>query len=195
MDCIKTGAIIRKLRIEKNLTQMDIANSLNISNKTVSKWECGLGFPDASLWAELSSILNVDIAQLLEGEMPEKSPDSGNMKRLKFYVCEKCNNIIISTSSSSVFCCGRKLNELNTVNKAIDIKAEVIDYEYFITVNHSMTKENYILFAALVKNDTVLLKRLYPEQNPEINFPLYRGAKLYICNSNYELFCTDLQNN
>ena len=52
MDCIKTGAIIRKLRIEKNLTQMDIANSLNISNKTISKWECGLGFPDSSLWAE-----------------------------------------------------------------------------------------------------------------------------------------------
>ena len=191
MDCIKTGAIIRKLRIEKNLTQMDIANSLNISNKTVSKWECGLGFPDASLWAELSSILNVDIAQLLEGEMPEKSPDSGNMKKLKFYVCEKCNNIIISTSSSSVFCCGRKLNELNISDKAIEIKAEVVDFEHFITVNHPMTKDNYILFIALVKNDTVIIKRLYTEQNPEVTLPLYKGAKLFICNSNQELYSID----
>lgn len=187
MDCTKTGMLIRKLRKSKYLTQKDIADALNISNKTISKWECGLGFPDASLWAELSSVLNVDIAQLLEGEMPEKSPDSGNMKKLKFYVCEKCNNIVISTSSASVFCCGRKLNELNTVNQTIDIKAEVIDYEYFITVNHPMTKENYILFAAMVKNDTVLLKRLYPEQNPEMRFPFYKGAKLYICNNKYEL--------
>ena len=97
MDCTKTGMLIRKLRKSKNLTQKDIADALNISNKTISKWECGLGFPDASLWAELSSVLNVDIAQLPEGEMPEKSPDSGNMKKLKFYVCEKCNNIVIST--------------------------------------------------------------------------------------------------
>ena len=192
MDCIKTGAVIKKLRTEKNVTQTDIANSLNISNKTVSKWECGLGFPDASLWAELSSVLGVDIANLLEGEMPEKSPDSGNMKRLKFYVCEKCKNIIVSSSSSSVFCCGRKLNELKASDKAIEINAQVVDFEHFITVNHPMTKDNYILFVALVKNDTVIIKRLYPEQNPEVTLPLYKGAKLFVCNSNRELYSIDL---
>lgn len=193
MDCIKTGAMIRKLRIEKNLTQKDIANSLNISNKTVSKWECGLGCPDVSLWAELSVILGVDIAQLLEGELPIKNPDCGNINRIKFYACKKCNNIITSTSAASVFCCGRKLDELKACEKTIDVETKIIDDEFFVRIDHPMTKENYVLFASLVKNDTVLLKRLYPEQNPEITFPLYKGAKLYICNSNFNLFCTKLQ--
>ncbi len=42
MDCMKTGVLIKKLRLEKNLTQKDIADALMISNKTVSKWECGV---------------------------------------------------------------------------------------------------------------------------------------------------------
>ena len=193
MDCMKTGVLIKKLRLEKNLTQKDIADALLISNKTVSKWECGLGCPDISLLAKLSEILDADMAGLLEGEMSVKSPDNGNLNRIKFYVCDKCNNIITTTSTTSVFCCGRKLNELKVRDKLLEIKIERIDDEYFVTIDHAMTKEDYILFVAIVKNDTVILKRLYPEQNPEISFPLYYGAKLYVCNNHYELFCSKLQ--
>ncbi|HCR83676.1 MAG TPA: XRE family transcriptional regulator, partial [Lachnospiraceae bacterium] len=55
MDCVKIGKLIAKLRKEKNLTQRNIADALGIQNKTVSKWECGLGCPDLSLWPELSA--------------------------------------------------------------------------------------------------------------------------------------------
>lgn len=54
MDCSKTGKLIAQLRKENKFTQQNLADALGISNKTVSKWECGLGFPDASLWADLS---------------------------------------------------------------------------------------------------------------------------------------------
>ena len=61
MDYEKTGKLIRFLRVERGLTQKNIADALNISNKTVSKWECGLGCPDLELWPELSVILGVDM--------------------------------------------------------------------------------------------------------------------------------------
>ena len=64
MDCVKIGNLIAKLRKEKKLTQRNIADALGIQNKTVSKWECGLGCPDLSLWPELSTILGVDSAAL-----------------------------------------------------------------------------------------------------------------------------------
>ena len=69
MDAVKIGNLIAKLRKERELTQQDMANALNISNKTISKWECGLGVPNVSLWPDLSTILGIDIGQLMEGEM------------------------------------------------------------------------------------------------------------------------------
>lgn len=55
MDCAKVGKLISQLRTEKGLTQRQVAEQLNISNKTVSKWECGLGCPDVTLWENLSN--------------------------------------------------------------------------------------------------------------------------------------------
>lgn len=49
MDCAKVGQLILQLRREKGLTQRQLADTLGISNKTVSKWECGRGAPDVSL--------------------------------------------------------------------------------------------------------------------------------------------------
>ena len=61
MDCVKTGRLIAKLRKEKGLTQKNVADALGISNKTISKWETGLGCPDLSLWPDLSTILGAEI--------------------------------------------------------------------------------------------------------------------------------------
>ena len=69
MDCAKIGKLIAKLRKEKGFTQKNIADALGIQNKTVSKWECGLGCPDLSLWSDLSVILGVDMKQMMEGEI------------------------------------------------------------------------------------------------------------------------------
>ena len=57
MDCMKVGKLILQFRTEKGLTQKQVADQLNISNKTISKWECGLGCPDVSLWEELANVL------------------------------------------------------------------------------------------------------------------------------------------
>ena len=65
MDCKKIGSLIYELRKDKNMTQKQIADLMNISDKTISKWERGLGCPDISLLPELSQILGVSIDQIL----------------------------------------------------------------------------------------------------------------------------------
>lgn len=90
MDCVKMGHLISQLRKEKKLTQQNLADSLGISNKTVSKWECGLGCPDLSLWSDLSNLLGVDMKQMMEGEITTTHPDSGNINKIRFYVCPYC---------------------------------------------------------------------------------------------------------
>lgn len=182
MDCVKIGKLIAKLRKEKNLTQKNVADALGIQNKTVSKWECGLGCPDLSLWSELSTILGVDIKQMLEGEIVSNKPNSGNIDKVCFYVCPSCGNILVSTGSASIFCCGRKLEHVLPMDEtdATKITVEEIDTDYFITFDHPMTKDHYVSFVAIVKSDKVLLNRLYPEQSPTSRIPIIRGGKLYV---------------
>ena len=182
MDCVKIGKLIFSLRKEKNLTQKNIADALGIQSKTVSKWECGLGCPDLSLWPDLSAILGVDMKQMMEGEITSNKPDSGNIEKVRFYVCPSCGNILVSTGSASIFCCGRQLEYLlpSDVSVSPEITAEEMDTDYFITFNHPMTKEHYISFVAAVKSDRVFLNRLYPEQSPTCRIPIAIGGKLYV---------------
>ena len=112
MDCEKVGKLIQQLRVERGFTQKNVADALGISNKTVSKWECGLGCPDLDLWPDLSVILGVDMAQLMEGEMVQNRPDSGNISRIRFYVCPVCGNVLFSTGSATIHCCGRRLEPM-----------------------------------------------------------------------------------
>ncbi|NMB21107.1 MAG: helix-turn-helix domain-containing protein [Firmicutes bacterium] len=182
MDCVKIGRLIAKLRKEQNLTQKNIADALGIQSKTVSKWECGLGCPDLSLWPELSTILGVDMKQMMEGEITPNKPDAGNMEKIRFYVCPSCGNVLVSTGSASIFCCGRKLEQTLPLDTPAlpKITFEEMDTDYFITVDHPMTKEHYLSFAAYVKGDRINLIRLYPEQSPSFRFPMNTGGRLFL---------------
>ena len=182
MDNIKIGNLIAQLRQERGLTQQDIANALSISNKTISKWECGLGAPNISLWADLSTILGADVVDLMEGEMTLNEPDGANINKIRFYVCPTCHNVLVSTGSASIFCCGRKLTQLEVVEDehAPNIKTEVVDIDYFITIDHEMTRNHHILFAAYVKGDKYFLNRLYPEQDPTVRMPYMANGQLYL---------------
>ena len=96
MNNIKIGNLIYTLRKEKQLTQLQLAERMNISDKTVSKWERGLGCPDISLLPDLSKILEVNLEELLSGKLDINAITGGNMKKTKFYICPQCGNIITS---------------------------------------------------------------------------------------------------
>ncbi|MBO4426499.1 MAG: helix-turn-helix transcriptional regulator [Clostridiales bacterium] len=68
MDKEKTGQLITELRKEKGMTQKQLADALNVTDKAVSKWERGLSFPDISMLEPLSELLDVSIMELLAGK-------------------------------------------------------------------------------------------------------------------------------
>lgn len=68
MDQQKIGSFLKKLRNEKNLTQEQLAEKLGTSRRTVSRWETGSNMPDLTLLMELSSLYEVELRELLEGE-------------------------------------------------------------------------------------------------------------------------------
>lgn len=76
MNNEKIGLFIAKLRKDKKMTQMDLADKLHITDRAVSKWERGICMPDVSLLSELSTILDISIAELLNGEKSNKKIDN-----------------------------------------------------------------------------------------------------------------------
>ncbi len=67
MDARKTGVFIAEKRKAINMTQKELADKLQITDKAVSKWERGLSFPDISILIPLSEALNVSLYDLLTG--------------------------------------------------------------------------------------------------------------------------------
>ncbi len=186
MDYEKLGQLILQLRKEKGLTQQEIAAQLNISNKTISKWECGKGAPDVSLWEGLSAILGADVLKLLHGELNPNRLDIGKIDNIRFYVCPNCGNILTSTGRANISCCGRRLSPLSATREVAghEISVEEMDIDFFITIKHCMSKEHYISFAAYVYDDRIWFQRLYPEQNPTFRMPVMKGG------GNLYLYCT-----
>lgn len=68
MDTIKIGQFIKSLRKENSLTQREVAERLNLSEKTISKWETGNGMPEVSLMLPLCKLFGISINELLSGE-------------------------------------------------------------------------------------------------------------------------------
>ena len=68
MDQLKTGKFIAEMRKSKGLTQKQLADALLISDKTVSKWECGNGLPEVSLMLPLCEILGITVNELITGK-------------------------------------------------------------------------------------------------------------------------------
>lgn len=83
MDTKKTGELIRKKRLELNLTQQELADRLFITPSTISKYENGRGFPDTSLLEPLSDALGLSINEILKGEeLQERPADNDNFREI-----------------------------------------------------------------------------------------------------------------
>jgi len=170
MDCTNVGKLIRTLRLEKGMTQLELARQLNLSDKTISKWERGLGCPDVTLLAELSAILGVNIESILEGRLSTNQKSEGNMKKTQYYICPECGNISLCTGNAEVSCCGRRLESLQMKKAAPGeiLKVEIVEDEWFISSDHPMEKDNYILFVAFQTGEKVELVKQYPEWNLQL---------------------------
>jgi len=182
MDQTKTGGLIRALRTQKGLTQKELAEAVGVGDKAVSKWERGLGCPDVSLLPELSRVLGVWLEALLSGQIDANDQERGNMKKLNFYVCPDCGNLITAATEAGVSCCGRTLPPLEPQKPEEPLSVEKIDDSWFISSPHPMTKDHYVSFAALLTGDTLFLRRLYPEWDLQTRIPAFgHGILLWYC--------------
>ena len=194
MDPIKTGALIRTLRQQQHLTQLALAQKLHVSDKTVSKWERGCGAPDVSLLPLLAGALDVNLETLLKGELEENDRSNGNMKKLKFYCCPTCGNVMFAANPAEISCCGKKLEPL-TPQKADpdhELQVERSDGEWYVTADHEMRREHYISYVALLTGDTVLLRKRYPEWNLDVRMPLFAHGRLFWFCTRHGLFYRDI---
>ena len=190
MDRYVTGAVIRRLRENKKMTQEELAEKLFVSSKAVSKWETGQGFPDVSLIEPLAKALDISVIELLSGEDIRNCNRSSNMTKGKFYVCPVCGNVINTTGEAVVSCCGITLPPLEPEipDEEHGITVEIIEDEYYVTVCHPMTKEHYISFLAAVSDQGIQLTKLYPEGNAEARFRISCVRKMYANCNRHGLF-------
>lgn len=191
MDSDKIGRLIYQLRKEKGFTQVQLANQLHVSDKAVSKWERGLGCPDVSLLADLAGILDVDLEKLLSGQMEVNQRLGGNMKKLHFYICPVCGNVVTAMIETGVLCCGKKLKALEPQRPGEEEKLDVsaVEDDFFITSGHPMTREHYISFVALLTDDCLVLRKQYPEWGLEARIPAFARGKLFWYCTKHGLFC------
>lgn len=115
MDQKKVGLFLKTLRKEKNITQEVLAETLNVSNRTVSRWETGSNMPDISLLVELSEFYQVSIPEIINGE--RKS--------------EKMNQ---ETKDTAIKMAEYSKNELNTEKRKI-ISALLMIFGVFIIIS------------------------------------------------------------
>lgn len=185
MNVYVTGSTIKRLREERGLTQAELARRLDVSSKTISKWETAKGFPDISLLEPLAAALGVSVMELLSGDTVVNRNKSANLLRSKFYVCPICGNVIHAGGAAVVSCCGVTLPALEAeeADEDHEITMEQVEDETFVTVRHPMTKTHFISFLAYVTSDRFQLVKLYPEGNAECRFRFQGSGILYLfCN-------------
>ena len=210
MNNYVTGAVIKALREKMKMTQEELAQKIFVTSKAVSKWETGKGFPDIGLLESLGRALGVSVIELLSGESITNQNKACNMAKGKFYVCPVCGNIIHTTGEAVISCCGIILPALeaeeteaisagSTIgsdststsnggdsNHALNI--EVVEDEYFVTINHPMTKEHYISFIAAISDQGIQLTKLYPEGPAQARFKIAGVRKLFAYCNRHGLF-------
>lgn len=193
-DPYVTGAVIRKLREKNRLTQAQLAAQLDVSDKTVSKWETAKGYPDITLLEPIAKAFHISVAELLSGNAIVNTNLSADMLRSKFYVCPICGNILHGMGEAAVYCHGVPLTpcEAEPVDEKHPILYEISEDEYFVRIAHSMTKTHFISFAAAVSTDRLQSVKFYPEGNAEARFKM-NGVKRIVAYCNRDgLFYRDI---
>ena len=114
MDQIKIGKFIAECRKKKNLTQAQLAEKLNITDRAISKWETGKAMPDSDIMLELCCILGINVNELLYGEMIDMEQKDAQLNDLIFQMAKNEERyhkrlqhsalVIVATSLIALIC-------------------------------------------------------------------------------------------
>lgn len=194
MNQYVTGAVIKELREKNKMTQLQLAEILGVSDKTVSKWETGKGYPDITLLEPIAEAFRVSLTELISGNQVFNANVSANMMRSKFYICPVCGNAIHTMGEAVIHCHGVQLTpavaEMTDEEHMIFI--EKVEDEYYVRINHEMTKTHYISFIAATSSDRCEMVKLYPEGNAEARFKIGNVRKIFFYCNRDGLFSMDI---
>ncbi len=188
-----TGTTIKELREQRKMTQLMLAEILGVSDKTVSKWETAKGYPDITLLEPIADAFGISVPELISGHRIKNVNVSANMMRSLFYVCPVCGNVIHSMGEAVIHCHGVQLlpaeAELTDENHKVFI--ERVEDEYFVRIEHEMTKTHYISFIAAISSDRCQTVKLYPEGEAEARFKINGVKKIFFYCNRDGLFVQD----
>jgi len=189
-----TGTAIKELREQRKMTQMQLAEILKVSDKTVSKWETAKGYPDITLLESIADAFGISVPELISGHPIKNANVSANMVRSKFYICPICGNVIHSMGEAVIHCHGIQLlpAEAELTDEQHMVFIECVEDEYFVKIDHDMTKMHYISFVAAVSSDRCQMVKLYPEGEAETRFKISGVKKIFFYCNRDGLFCWDI---
>ncbi len=185
MNQYVTGAVIKELREKNKMTQSRLAEALGVSDKAISKWETGRGYPDITLLEPIAELFHVSVTELIAGATVKNENVASNMLRSKFYVCPVCGNVIHSMGEAAIHCHGIQLVPLEAepADEQHMAVIERVEDEYYVRIDHDITKEHYISFIAAASPDDMQLVKLYPEGNAEARVKMRGVRKIFFyCN-------------
>ncbi len=193
MNQYVTGAAVKELREKNRMTQRELAEKLGVSDKSVSKWETAKGFPDITLLEPIAKAFRISVTELISGNTIHNENVSANMLLSKFYVCPVCGNVIHSIGEAAIHCHGIQLMPLESepTDERHMIFIERVCDEYFVRIDHSMSKEHYISFVATVSYDEIQMIKLYPEGNAEARFKIQGVRRIFFYCNRDGLFSID----
>lgn len=183
MDNYITGTTIKELREKQHMTQSGLAGKIGDSDKAVSKWETGKGLPDITLIEPLAEALGISVMELLSGEFVTNGNRSANMQKTKIYVCPICGNVIRATGEAVISCCGITLPAMEAEEPDEEHLMDIdrSDGEYYVVMDHEMTKSHFVSFIAYATGGTFEMIKLYPEGNAEARFRSRGHGYIYSC--------------
>ena len=195
MDQYITGTVIKTLREKKKMTQTELAQKLCVSDKAVSRWETGKGYPDITLLEPIAAAFGISVSELLAGSTVCNTNLSSNMLRSKLYICPVCGNVIHSMGEAVISCHGICLQpeEAECADARHTLSIESAEDEYYVHIEHEMTKTHYISFMAVFSSDRVQIVKLYPEGAAEARFKI-NGIRRIVCFCNRDgLYFADVK--
>ena len=143
-----------------------------------------------ALFQPLAETLQVSVSELFSGVQIVNQNRSGNLKKMGFYVCPICGNVLYSMGEGVFSCCGISLPKLQAepVTDAHTLTIQQVEYDYVVSMKHPMKKTHFLSFFAYVTSDRISFIKCYPEQNPMVRFPMMGHGTIYSYCNRHGLF-------
>ena len=159
MDQIQIGRFIAQLRKEQNMTQLNLAEKLGVTDRAISKWENGRGLPDVSLMKPLCEILGITVTELLNGERSKETDISNKMEETVYVVLSDREIQIKNTE---------KVKKKYSVLRIITIIfGTVIGFALVLMIFSGVIGEGYSVYTAILTQKAKMVSNLIVEEEYE----------------------------